>query len=123
MQIRPTFLIIEPEPSEALSTRKLVIETSKFNVITAYSGREGLALFGRFPKVDAVIVHADIRDVECDLIAKQVKKKNGDLTVIYLRPNEGMACSAADISVSSHDPVEVVTVLRSMFGDPRAMSD
>ena len=36
---RPTILIVEPEPNEALSARKLVVETAKFNVTTAYSER------------------------------------------------------------------------------------
>ncbi len=32
---RPTLLIAEPEPEQALSVRKLVLETGKFNVLTA----------------------------------------------------------------------------------------
>ena len=37
---RLAFLVIEPEPHEALSTRKLVLETAKHNVITAHSACE-----------------------------------------------------------------------------------
>jgi hypothetical protein len=37
---RPTFLMAEPE--QALSTRKLVLETAKFNVITAPLGTRGI---------------------------------------------------------------------------------
>jgi len=39
---RPTFLMAEPEPEQALSTRKLVLETAKFNVITAPLGTRGI---------------------------------------------------------------------------------
>jgi hypothetical protein len=36
---RPTLLVAESEPVEALSVRKLVLETDKFNVLTAHSFR------------------------------------------------------------------------------------
>ena len=39
---RLSFLIIEAEPSDGLSTRKLLLESAKHNVITAYSGKEGV---------------------------------------------------------------------------------
>jgi hypothetical protein len=61
--VRPCLLIVEPEPAEALSTRKLVVETGKFNVITAYSGEEALASLERFPGVDGVVVHSGMEDI------------------------------------------------------------
>jgi hypothetical protein len=36
----PTLLVAEPEPLEALSVRKLVLENAEFNVLTAHSRRE-----------------------------------------------------------------------------------
>lgn len=36
--IRPCFLVIDREFPGSISTRKLVLETAKFNVLTAYSG-------------------------------------------------------------------------------------
>jgi len=42
---RLSFLIIETEPSDGLSTRKLLLESAKHNVITAYSGKEGVETF------------------------------------------------------------------------------
>jgi hypothetical protein len=56
---RPTFLMAEPEPEQAISARKLVLETAKFNVITAHSAREATELCRRFPSIDALIVHAN----------------------------------------------------------------
>jgi hypothetical protein len=37
---RPTLIVAEPEPEQALSIQKLVLETAKFNVLAAHSGRE-----------------------------------------------------------------------------------
>jgi DNA-binding response OmpR family regulator len=114
MTIRKTFLIIEVEPPEALSARKLVIETAKHNVVTAYSGREGLEMFERFPAVDAVVVHSAIRDLPCSKIARAVKRKNPDLPIMVLAPSHNFTCAPADHVVSSHDPHELLEVLESL---------
>ena len=45
--IRPCFLVVDREFPGSVSTRKLVIETAKFNVLTAYSGREALEMHAR----------------------------------------------------------------------------
>src|SRR4051812_2283525 len=41
------FLIIESERSDGLSTRKLLLESAKHNVVTAYSGKEGVEMYKR----------------------------------------------------------------------------
>ena len=46
---RPCFLVVDREFAGSISSRKLLIETAKFNVITAYSGSEAIELFDRFP--------------------------------------------------------------------------
>jgi CheY-like chemotaxis protein len=50
------FLIIESERTDGLSTRKLLLESAKHNVVTAYSGTEGVEMYNRFPSVDAVCI-------------------------------------------------------------------
>ncbi len=37
--VRPCFLVIDREFPGSISTRKLVIETAKFNVVTAYTAQ------------------------------------------------------------------------------------
>ena len=59
MFLRPCFLVVDREFAGSISTRKLVIETAKFNVITAYDYEEGLATLERFPNVDGVVITAD----------------------------------------------------------------
>jgi response regulator RpfG family c-di-GMP phosphodiesterase len=66
-------LMIEVEQPEGVSARKLVLETAKHNVITAYSGKSGLQLFHRFPNVDAVVIHSRMGDLSCSEIARSVK--------------------------------------------------
>ncbi|HUS20161.1 MAG TPA: hypothetical protein VMZ25_10975 [Terriglobales bacterium] len=115
--VRPIFIIGELEPGQALSVRKLVIETAKFNVITAHSVAEMLESAKRYPAVDAIIIHSDL-DGNLPLLIKQVRDIVPDKPVIALTPNNSTA-STADHTVSSHDPHELVELLREHFGDPR----
>jgi len=59
---RLVILMIEVEQPEGVSTRKLVLETARHNVITAYSTDTGLRLLRRFPNVDVVVVHTELDD-------------------------------------------------------------
>ena len=115
---RPVFIIAEPEPEQALSARKLVIETAKFNVITAHSAKEMLDSLELFPKVNAVIIHSSLKGGTAPKLVRQVKDRHPEMTVIVLSPS-GNSTKDADHAVSSHDPQELVNLLRKLFGDPR----
>ena len=115
---RPTFLMAEPEPEQAISARKLVLETAKFNVITAHSAREALELCQKFSSVDALIVHGNLPG-ECAKLVSQFKGGNGGRPAILLAPAHSSSCDGVDHRVSSHDPQELLELLRSLFGDPR----
>ncbi len=116
---RLTFLVVEPEPTQSgLSSRKLLMETAGHNVLTCYSGDEGLALFHRFPNVDAVILHTELEGVKCGEFAAEVRKVLPGARVIALAPREGAgkdACKGADHVVPSHDPRALLTLLEE-FG-------
>ena len=114
---RPAFLLVEPEPGEALSTRKLVLETAKFNVLTAHSQAEGIELYHKFPNVHAVVVHADLLGAEAFAAHIRSKRPPG-LPIILLQSHEEGHQIAAEFRVSSHTPEALVTLLRSEFGDP-----
>jgi DNA-binding response OmpR family regulator len=117
--IRPTFLMAEPEPPEGLSTRKLVLETGKFNVITAYSEREALELFEKFRESTAVILHSSIfHDHGGDLIDRLKELKPG-VPVIVLTPQDTSRFPGADYQIPSHEPQELLNLVRELFGDPR----
>ncbi len=53
-------LMIEEEQPEGLSARKLVVETAKHNVLTAYKAEDGIEPLRRFPNIDVVLVHASL---------------------------------------------------------------
>jgi len=109
----------EVEPPEGLSARKLVLETGKFNVITAYSGQEALRLFEKFPTSDAVILHTSLRDLPCDEIVNKIREIRNDVTIIVLMAAHGHYCEGAKYHVNSHEPQELLNLLQDAFGDPR----
>jgi CheY-like chemotaxis protein len=109
----------EPEPPEAISARKLVLETSKFNVLTAYSGEEATELLRIFPTVQALVLHSGIHDVPCQDLVRSTKQAYPKLPIILLATHMGVTCEGVDHRISSHSPEHLVQLLRDLFGDPR----
>src|SRR5512142_735918 len=101
---RLSFLIIETEPGQGLSTRKLLLESAKHNVITAYSGREGVETFKRFPNVDAICIDAELNDLSGSDVAKKVRNTNPKIRIVGLSPRLAALCDWADQTIDSHDP-------------------
>lgn len=118
---RPTILIAEPEPLHALSTRKLVVETAKFNVLTAHSTREAFEIVRLFPKVNLAVL-VESKEIDCDAIAKRIKAEGATVPIIYLHAAIGAVCRSADHALPSGQPEELVMLLRSLLGDPRDAS-
>jgi hypothetical protein len=118
--VRPTFLVAEPEPLQSLSVRKLVLETSKFNVITAHSTEEALELFRLFPNVSAVVIVSGEKTIRCEEIAATVKRRAPNMMIIALATGSE-TCTGADQTLSRLGPDELVACLRNTFGDPRKL--
>lgn len=115
---RPTLLIAEPESVQALSVRKLVLETAKFNVLTAHSTHEAIDIFHLFPNISCtVLVSGD--DIDCEKIAETIKSAARQMPVIVLLPNVAGVSAVADHTLSSHEPENLLALARSLLGDPR----
>src|SRR5690349_1139203 len=119
---RPTLLVAEPEPQQALSVRKLVLETAKFNVLTAHSTREALDLFRMFPNISGAVLVMDT-ELSCEPVAETIKKEADKISVIALEQRIGGRCRFADHHISSHEPEALVDLARNLFGDPRNLPD
>ncbi len=111
---RPCFLVIDREFPGSISTRKLVLETAKFNVITAYSGREALDIFRRFPALDGVVMDGELRDIPSEEVARVIKAAEPKCPVVVIcSPGYG-DCPSADIQVESFQPAELLETLRGL---------
>ena len=115
---RPTLLVAEPEPLQALSVRKLVLETGKFNVLTAHSTRESVDLFHMFPNISGAVLVGESH-IDCEKVGSIIKRATDKVPVIYLHASVGGRCSGADHHLSSHEPEGLLELARSLFGDPR----
>jgi response regulator RpfG family c-di-GMP phosphodiesterase len=118
--IRPCFLVVDPEHSGSISTRKLVIETAKMNVITAYSGAEATATLRRFSGVDGVVLDAGIKDVACADLIIQLKDIKPDVRIVVVARPGHWQCEGADQFLENYDPKELLTLLRGLEPDAAA---
>jgi hypothetical protein len=117
---RPTLLVAEPEPLQALSVRKLVLEAAKFNVLTAHSTREGLDLFHLFPNISmAILVHG--KQIDCEKIADGIKAATDKVPIIYISTLIGGECKGADHNVPMGEPEQLLNLVQSLLGDPRKL--
>ncbi len=112
--IRPCFLVIDREFPGSISTRKLVIETAKFNVLTAYSGKEALQIFKRFPAVDGVVVDGGIEDISAEDLTLELKAIQPKIPVIVIAVPGFEDCPSADFHVESFHPAKLLETLRGL---------
>ena len=112
--IRPCFLVIDREFPGSISTRKLVIETAKFNVLTAYSGKEALEVFKRFPAVSGVVLDGGLDDVPCGELARQIKALQPKMPILVITTPGFAGCPEADYQLESFDPAKLLEILRSL---------
>jgi DNA-binding NtrC family response regulator len=107
--------MIEVEPLEGISTRKLVLETARHNVITAYTKDAGAELLRRFPNVDVAVVHTELDDSSFEATVKELKRIQVNLPVIGVSPRSDADKGGADYLIPSHDPQALLNLLAEKF--------
>lgn len=121
--VRPCFLVVDPEHSGSISTRKLVIESAKLNVITAYSGAEAIETLKKFPAIDGVVCNTEIRDIPVDQLIAAVKSCAPKVPAILVGPGAG-GMPQADYHVGSFDPKRLLELLQELMpGKVSAISE
>jgi DNA-binding NtrC family response regulator len=113
--VRPCFLVIDREFPGSISTRKLVIETAKFNVLTAYSGVEAREMFARFPAISGAVLDAGLEEVSCEQMVRELKAKRPDLPIIVVGAPGTLDCPDADFRLDSFQPSRLLEILRSIM--------
>ena len=113
--IRPCFLVIDREFPGNISTRKLVIETAKFNVITAYSAQESLETLLAFPAIHGVILDSEVPGMPCETLVEGLKKIKPDIPVVAICGPGDSSCRNADYELESFDPRRLLELLRTLL--------
>ena len=112
---RPCFLVVDRDFPGSISSRKLVIETAKFNVITAYDAAEAIACLKRFPRVDGVVINADIAgDGECTKLINDLRAIVPSLDVIVISAGLHVRRDRTEHTVDSLNPKELLDCLQSL---------
>lgn len=114
---RPCFLVVDREYSGSISTRKLVIETAKFNVLTAYSAEEALDTVRRFLAVDGIVMDAEMPEMPCPELVRALKLLAPSIPVIIIHRPLSDPCSGADYELDTFDPKQLLALLQSLCPD------
>jgi len=107
--------MIEVEQPEGVSARKLVLETAKHNVLTAYSGEYGMKLLHRFPNVDLVVVHRYVDGDKAKGLIEQIKAHSPHMPIVLLSPDPNEDGFGANYVIPSHQPQMILELLEQSF--------
>ena len=114
--VRPCFLVVDREHAGSISTRKLVIETAKFNVITSYSGAEAIETLRTYPAVDGVVMDAILPDMDCcDLVRALKSVRPGLPVVVVSSPRARTMCTEGDHVLESFEPARLIDLLQKLL--------
>lgn len=111
---RPCYVVVDREFASSISTRKLVIETAKFNVITAYSEQEAIETVQRFPAVDGAVIDAAVDSSGCEAMVEKLKSIQPKLRVVVIRGPRGPECRNADFVLDSFEPLTLLQCLKKL---------
>ena len=112
---RPCFLVVDREYPGNISTRKLVIETAKFNVLTAYDAHEAVTCLKRFPNVDGVVINATIADDDnCRLLIEDLRRVVRDIEIVITSAGGYRHCYQNEHHIDSLDPRKLLSCLQDL---------
>jgi CheY-like chemotaxis protein len=114
---RPCFIVADRNFSGNISTRKLVIETAKLNVITAYSGSETVRTLKRFPNVDGIVMDSTVDDLPLEEVIRRLKELQPNIPIILIRSPNTSGSPSADYQVESFQPGPLLELLQSLQPD------
>lgn len=113
--MRPCFLILDNDFPGSISSRKLVIESAKLNVITAYAQQEAIQTLERFPQVDGVVINAEMEGrMSCREIIDKLRIVRADIPIITVSATGHNPCGGEQFHVSSYDPRQLLNILEQV---------
>ncbi len=118
--LRPCFLVLDREFPGSISTRKLVLETAKYNVITAYSSTEALEVLKRFPNVDGIVMDASGHDEACGELVAKIRKTAGKIRIVLTSGRSYVDCGDVDLHLDNYDPRKLLDALAKLFPEANA---
>lgn len=117
--VRPTLVVIDRAVPGTISSRKLVLEVGRFNVLTAYTAEEAFSTAERFDVDGFVLDHPTADEMAAEL-CESLKERFPKKPIFAVAPassDESIKC--ADHVVPGNDPQGLLDVVMAVFGTPR----
>lgn len=118
--MRPCILIVDNEYPGNIPTRKLVLESAKLNVLTAFTPDEAVQALKRFPNVDGIVLDTQLRCRDCAEVIEDLRGLQPDVPIITVSPSGHAPCGNENIHVSSYEPLQLIEALQKIA--PKRMS-
>jgi hypothetical protein len=119
--VRPTLVVVDPAVPGTISSRKLILEVGRFNVLTAYSAEEAFSTAEKFD-VDGFVVDYEPGDEMADEVCASLKERFPKKPIFAVAPatlSNDQAKRCADHVVPGADPQLLLDVVLAVFGTPR----
>ena len=121
MFLRPCFLVVDHEFAGSISTRKLVLETAKFNVITAYSYAEARATLERFPNVQACVVNGH-SEGHSERLLRYIEISHPTVKRVLIG-NRIDVNTSVNLHIEAYSPEALLQGLRKLFPEDAAKAE
>lgn len=118
--MRPCFLVVDNEYPGSISTRKLVLESAKLNVLTAYTAEEAIRTIQRFPNIDGIVLDTQLKGRSCAELIAQLRNTQTNMPIITVSPTGHDPCGGEQFHVSNFDPKQLLEAVQKIT--PRRMS-
>ena len=119
---RLCFLVVDPEHAGSISSRKRVLETAKFNVITAYSCAEAVETLERFPLVNGVVLNAAMPGESCRSFFEELGSRFPGVQRILVGTLQESGVPA-ELYVEGFSPALLLERIRGLFPQEVAALD
>ncbi len=112
--VRPCFLVVDREHAGSISTRKLVIETAKLNVITAYSAQEAIDTLVAYPAINGIVLDAGLPNMHCAELVQKLRQLAPRLPIVAIGTPRQRSCAGADHFLEGFEPTKLLDLLRRL---------
>jgi CheY-like chemotaxis protein len=113
--VRLVVLMVEVEQPEGISARKLILETARHNVLTAYSGDDAVKLLQRFPNIDLAVIHTELEGKAFASTVRRLKEVCPDLYIVAISPVVYGGLEGVNTVLSSYNPQALLDFLAKRF--------
>jgi hypothetical protein len=119
--VRPTLVVLDRAVPGTISSRKLVLEVGRFNVLTAYTVEEAYSTAAKFDVDGFVLDHIPGSETANEVCESLKERYPGKTIFLVAAPTADKLSlpKSADEVVSSADPQEILEAALRTFGRPR----